>query len=576
MKHPHVAKANKYARDVVSGKIPAGLYVRQACERHLKDLGRRAKAYPYKFSSVSAEHACDFIEKLPHTKGKWAVATRGNPSSVLIKLEPFQCFIVCVLFGWLQKADGLRRFRETYIEIPRKNGKSLLAAAIGLYMFAVDGEPGSEVYSGATKEKQAWETFRPARLMTKRTEEFRDAFDIEIGAKNLCIINDESRFEPVVGKPGDGASPHMGIVDEFHEHKTDDLYSTFQTGMGSREQPILFIITTAGTDLAGPCYAQRGDAVKVLSGAVENDQLFVIIFTIDESDDWTDPAILEKANPNYGVSVNADYLKAQQQAAINSARKQNKFKTKHLNVWCGSRSPWLNLESWIACGDPTLKIDDFRGETAICGGDVSAKQDLTSWCRVFVREIEDVDHYYIFSEHWLPEEAAEDPDRGHYGGWVNEGLINTTDGRVLDLDEIELAIQDAASVHQLGEIGFDPWGAYQLIANLISGKHGRRLDAIEIPQTTRYLSEPMKWLQAYADAGRLHHNGDPVLTWCVSNVVCKEDANGNLFPRKERDENKIDAAVALIIAFNRVLMGDEKTGSVYDDRGLTVIGLDEE
>jgi phage terminase large subunit-like protein len=576
-KHPHVNKANKYARDVVAGKILASKYVRLACQRHLDDLkAEKRKAFEYRFNKGYAKHACDFIESLPHTKGRWAVARPGNPKSNLIRLEPWQCFIVCVLFGWVQKKDGLRRFRETYFEIPRKNGKSLLAAAIGLYMFAVDSEVGSEVYSGATKEKQAWEVFRPARLMVKRTEEFRDACGIEIGAKNLCILEDESRFEPVVGNPGDGASPHCGIVDEYHEHKTENLLETFQTGMGARTQPILFVITTAGSDLAGPCYAARGDAIKVLEGSADDPQLFAMIYTIDEEDDWTSEDALLKANPNFDISVSGDYLRAQQRAAINSARKQNKFKTKHLNVWVGSRSPWMNLESWNACADPELTLDDFRDDEAIGGVDVSSKKDLTSWARIFVKEIDGEEHFFIFSEHWLPEDTAADPEKAVYAGWAIEGFLTLTDGPVLDLDDVELMIQDAGKVHPLGQIGFDPWGAYQLMNNLMAGKNGRKLECVEIPQTTRYLSEPMKWLAAYADAGRLHHNGDPILTWCVSNVVCKEDPNGNIFPRKERDENKIDAAVALIIAFSLVLMGEGDRGSVYDERGITVIGLDPE
>lgn len=575
--HPHVNKANKYARDVVAGKILASKYVRLACQRHLDDLeASKKKGFEYQFNKAYAEHACNFIETLPHTKGRWAIRKPGDPSSNLIVLEPWQCFIVCVLFGWVQKKDGLRRFRKTYFEIPRKNGKSLLAAAIGLYMFSVDSEVGAEVYSGATKEKQAWEVFRPARLMAKRSEELLMSCGIEVGAKNLAILEDESRFEPVVGNPGDGSSPHCGIVDEFHEHKDERLVDCFETGMGARAQPILFVITTAGSDLSGPCYASRGDAIKVLEGSAEDPQLFAMIYTIDEEDDWTSELALRKANPNFDVSVSGDFLRAQQKAAINSARKQNKFKTKHLNVWVGSRTPWMNLESWIQCADPELDLEDFRDEEAICGVDVASKKDLTSWARVFIREIDGEEHFFIFSEHFLPEDRASDPERAVYAGWAIDGHLTLTDGEILDLDEVENQIQEAAKIHPLDRIGFDPWGAYQLMNNLLEGKRGRKLECIEIPQTTRYLSEPMKWLAAYADAGRLHHTGDPILTWCVSNVVCKEDPNGNIFPRKERDENKIDAAVALIIAFALVLMGEGERGSVYDDRGLTVIGLDPE
>lgn len=572
-RNPHVAAAKRYARAVIKGTTPACGYVRLACTRYLDDLeAAKAKAYPYRFDNGAAEHACNFIEALPHTKGHWAIGTPGVEGTNLITLEAWQCFIVCNLFGWLGKADGLRRYRETYFEIPRKNGKSVLAAAIALYLFAADGEPGGEVFSGATTERQAWEVFRPAQLMAKRTPALLEAFGIEVGAKHLHIVADASRFEPVIGKPGDGASPHCAVIDEYHEHKTGAMLDTMQTGMGARRQPLLFVITTAGSDIAGPCYALRTDAIKVLEGTVENDRLLAIIYTLDEGDDWTTPEALVKANPNLGVSVSGEYLKAQQQAAINSARKQATFKTKHLNVWVYARSPWMNMHAWAACADPSLDLADFTDEQAHAGGDVSAKKDVTSWCRVFTRSIEGVEHYYIFSEHWLPEDQINDPSKAHYQEWVNTGELQTTDGDILDLDEIELAIQDAAQVHQILEIGFDPWGAYQLMSNLQSGKNGRPLNVVEVPQTVKYLSEPMKWLAAFAEAGRLHHIGDPVLAWGVSNVVAREDANGNLFPRKERRENKIDPAVALIIAFNRVLMTETPTASVYEERGLVVLG----
>jgi phage terminase large subunit-like protein len=565
-KSPHVNKARRYAREVVKGKIPACKYVVQACQRFLDDLeASKNKNFPFTFNRAYAEHACAFIEALPHTKGQWA-AKKEN-----IVLQPWQTFIVCNLFGWVEKKTKLRRFREFYGEIPRKNGKSLLAAAIGLLLFSADGEHGAEVYSGATSEEQAWEVFRPAKIMAEKTKEFREATGTEVAAKSLFIVGNGSRFKPVIGKPGDGPSPHGAIVDEYHEHLVDDLYSTMKTGMGSRTQPMMFVITTAGTDLAGPCYSLRGDAIKVLEGTINNDRLFAVVYTIDEDDNWVLPETLIKANPNYDVSVSGQYLKQQQQEAIDSARKQNTFKTKHMNVWCHARSPWINMENWHKAADPTLVVERFENCSAKAGVDTASKKDLTAWVRVFKETVDDIDHYYVFAKHWLPELTAEEPDKKHYGEWLNTEHLKTTEGNMIDLDVIEEDIQAATEIHKISDLGFDPWGAYQLASNLQEGKNGRKITVTEIPMTVKHLSEPMKHIEALVDAGRVHHNGDPILAWCVSNVTVKPDANDNIFPRKERDEQKIDAAVAMILAFNRELFGEDEKESVYKTRGIRTI-----
>jgi len=281
MKNPHITKAKKYTRDVLSGKIPACLYVKQACQRQVDNLkSEKKKSYPYRFDKIAAEKICKFAEKMPHVKGKW--------SGKKIILEPWECFLLTTVFGWLQKKDGLRRFREMYAELPRKSGKSICGAIIGNYMFSADGEPGSEVYSGATTLLQALEVFRPAWLMTQKTDGYRNRFDIELGGTeknpgNMYSMTTGSRFEAVIGKPGDGASVHCGMVDEYHEHPDDSLYDCFVTGMGARTQPLLAILTTAGTNTSYPCYSKRKQITQVLSGQKENESLFGIIYTVDST-----------------------------------------------------------------------------------------------------------------------------------------------------------------------------------------------------------------------------------------------------------------------------------------------------
>lgn len=265
-KHPHVEIGNRYARDVVAGKVPANKWVKLACQRHLDDLARqKSRDFDYRFDPAAAERACRFIELMPHTKGAWA--RRGER----LVMSPWQVFLTISIFGWLQKVDGFRRFRRALLLVPRKNGKSAWAAAVGNYMLTADGEAGAEVYSGATTEKQAWEVFRPARLMAQKTPEFREHYGVQVNAKSIFMLANESRFEPLIGKPGDGASPHLAIVDEYHEHDTDDLLATMETGMGARDQPLVLVITTAGSDISGPCYSMVLDARRMLDGIIEDD-----------------------------------------------------------------------------------------------------------------------------------------------------------------------------------------------------------------------------------------------------------------------------------------------------------------
>jgi phage terminase large subunit-like protein len=568
MTRDYAGIAERYAQDVVAGEILACRYVQLACQRHLDDLAKsKRKDYPYRFDPAVAARVCRIAELLPHTKGKWAITRPGNPKSNLIRLEPWQIFIRCAVFGWLRKSDGKRRFRVAYIEVPRKNGKSQDAATVGLTMLAADGEYGAEVYSGATTEKQAWEVFRPAKLMAERTPDFQEAFGVTVNASNLHVISNGSRFEPIIGKPGDGASPSCAIVDEYHEHEDDGLYDTMLTGMGAREQPLMYVITTAGENTAGPCFALRTDVVNVLEGTLENDELFGVIYTIDEGDDWTSEEALRKANPNYDVSVSGEFLRARQQEAITSARKQGTFKTKHLNLWVTARAAWMNMEAWNRLADESLHPDQFQGEQCFVGLDLSSKIDLSSKVKVFRRNIDGEDHFYALGRHYTPEDRVQEPENRHYQGWVHKGNLTATDGAMIDFEVIEGDIMDDDEAHGIAMLGYDPWGATDLAMRL----QAQGVEVVEIPQRVQYLSEPMKWLEGLVLSGRFHHDGDPVLAWAMSNVVVREDAGGNIFPRKDRKENKIDPAVALIMALSLALRGEgDEPESVYEERGVLV------
>ena len=530
--------ARQYAEDVVAGTVIVCALALLACKRHLDDL--TASEHPdseFYFDASAADRVCRYIESLPHVKGRWAAAGES------LVLEPFQCFMTCVLFGWKRRADGLRRFRLAYIEMPRKNAKSTWAAAVGNYMVTADNEHGAEVYCGATTEKQAWEVFRPARQMVDKEPELQEFYGVQVNAKSLSVANTASRFEPVIGKPGDGSSPHCAIIDEFHEHLQPDQYDSFQTGMGARDQPLLLIITTAGTDIEGPCARQRAYVVKVLEQSIDDPGCFGLIYTIDDGDDWTDPAVLRKANPNAGVSVRLDYLEDQQRKAIDDSTLQNTFKTKHLDVWTRARSPWLNMEVWHRCGNPGLSLfdDELKGARCWVGVDLASKDDIVSVAYLF--EINGKLRY--FAQHYLPEESATDSAHKRYHPWVNDRRIILTDGHMTDYARIEADLVDHDDRFQIVAVGGDPWQAHYLGSRL---QEDFGFQFVEIPQNTKYFSDPMKHIQAELKGGKIEHGADPVLTWMVSNVSVKADAKENIFPRKDHPDNKIDGSVAAIMA----------------------------
>lgn len=558
------AIAEKYARDVVAGRILTCRKVEQSCRRHLEDLKQSGQGSIYCFDRAKASRICRFAELLPHVKGKWAA------NGELIVLEPWQIFILCVLFGWLKVSTRTRRFSLAYIEVGRKNAKSVLAAVIGDYMFAADGEFGSEVYSGATKEDQAMEVFRPAMQMILRSPELKAVLGIDIPSetsKKMRVGEDGSRFEVVVRAPGDGASPHCGIVDEYHEHDSDTLYDTFATGMGAREQPMRLVITTAGFNTGGPCMALHQDMSKMLAGLLERPEAFAIIYSLDPEDDWTSEAALIKPNPNYGVSVSSDFLRTEQRAAILTARKQNVFKTKHQCIWCGANASYFNLQKWRELADKALRPEQFAGLPCVISIDLSTKRDFTVRVVMFRKVIAGKNHYYVFPTCYLPEDETKRPEKQDYQGWAKEGAIITHPGATVDFELIEKETIDVIRQFRASEFAFDPWNAAQFAQGV--GKSTKAV-CVEIRQSTQNLSPAMKELDVLITDGRIHHPGNPVLSWMIGNVTAHEDANENVFPRKDGEDSKIDGAVAVMLDLSR-LMSAEPKKSVYSTRGILVL-----
>lgn len=554
----HVAAADKYAAAVVAGKILACEYVRQACQRHINDRkSEKLAAFLYRFDTAKAERKCKFIELLPHTKGEWARLKPGVPNSNSIRLEPWQSWIVCSIFGWVHKSTGLRRFREAYVEVPRKNAKSTLAAAIGLALFADDDEIGAEVYSGATTEKQSLEVFRPALLMARGRPDLRAHYGIECNASNIHIVSKASKFEPMIGKPGDGASPSCAIIDEFHEHQTPDQYDTMLTGMGARRQPLMLIITTAGDNIAGPCYDKRLSITRVLSGAVVDEEKFGVIYTIDATTDWTSIEALRMANPNIGVSVSEEFLRSRQREGIENSRRQGVFKTKHLDCWVQSRSAYFNMQRWAECYDSGLRLEDYEGQRCIAALDLASKIDIAAKVLLFPL---DGGEFACFGQFYLPEDTVSSATNDHYRGWAADGKLTVTDGSMIDFDRIEEDVLADAARFDLQEVAYDPFQATMLVTHLMNAG----IPVIEFRQTVLGMSDPMKTLDGLIIARKLKHNcapGDP-MTWMMSNVTARTDQKDNVYPNKDRPENKIDGPIALIMDIGRATMEDG--GSIYE------------
>ncbi len=563
-KNTNVAKAEKYARDIVSGKIIACKWIILACQRHLDDKEKsKDKDYPYTFDAAKAERVAKFLQLLPHTKGKWAQKRQT------IDLEPWQLFSICIPFGWVKKRDGLRRYQKIVVFVPRKNGKSIIGGGLGNYMLVADNEYGAEVYSGATTEKQAWEVFRPAKLMVERTPDLKEYYGVEVNASNMYVAHDGSRFEPVIGKPGDGSSPSCAIIDEYHEHKDSTLYDTMETGMGSREQPIMLVITTAGSNIGGACYLLMRDAEKVLEGSLDMPDLWAMLYTKDKDDDWTSEVALRKANPNYDISVGSEFLASRQRDAMQSARKQNTFRTKHLNEWVGAKEAWMNMTRWQNAPS-RLPLTELEGRPCYIGLDLATKIDMVAAILLFPPHAGDP-NYHVHARYYLPDarvlEDQVEVNTERYQTFDVEGRLTLTMGEVVDFEVIEDDLSEFLGRFDVQEVAYDPWQATQLAQNM--EKKGARM--VEIRHTVQNISEPMKQLEALVLQNRVAHGDCPILTWMMSNVTAKMDVKENIYPNKERSENKIDGVVALIMALARAMVHDQNGGNINDFLMDTII-----
>lgn len=547
-----------YIDNVLSGKQITGKYVRLACQRHLDDLENGSDRGLY-FDEDAAQHIIDFACHVKHSKGKWA--------GQLFEPEPWEMFILWVVFGWYN-IDDTRRFNIAYNEIARKNGKTFVGAVVGCYGTGFDDEPGAEVYSFATKEEQAKIVFSDAQKMTIKSGRFGGRATVH--KKSISFDDTYSRFQPLGSdsKNQDGLNVHMAIADEVHAHRDSGMWDVIESAMGARENPLIFAITTAGFNKHSFCHEQRDYATGILTGNIEDDTFFAIIFDLDKGDDWADENVWVKANPNLGVSVKIKDMQRMCRKAKKMPTALNNFLVKRLNIWTTQTVRWMNMEEWESCNE-MIAEEDLIAKPCFGGIDLSSNKDFTCWGKLFPHE----GKFVYIPKLYIPKENAKQrqkDDNVPYLSWAEQGLITLTPGNVIDYDYIMADVWADCEKFDIRGIGFDRYNFEAIRQRLIKEGVPEKL-MISFGQGFVSMSAPMKKLEEIVLSHLLVHNNHPVLNWMAGNVAASTDAAENIKPDKEESKDRIDGIVALIMALGLAITIPEKKPSVYETRGVLEI-----
>lgn len=531
-------RAHDYCRRVVSGEQIASKWVTLACQRHLDDL--KLTDSRWHFDATIANRVCAFIE------------THNLQSGDPFVLQDFQVWLVTSLTAWIDEA-GTRKYIEALILIAKGNGKSPLIACLALWFAFFDGAKNAEVYCGATSLNQALEVFTPALSFIESRASAYAKLGVTTQKKSI-FSRSGARFQPVIGRGKHGPKPRLAILDELHQAITSDLYGTFKTGCNKTPNSLLLTISTAGvSSLESTCYQLQLRAQKALDGSLPDDRLFVAIYAADETVDWTSEEALLMANPNLGISNDAEKIRLAIQQAMRSPAEANNVKAMHLNQWSTAASAWMNMQAWNKCSDPALTAESIKHLRCWLGSDLASKLDLSACVRIFRDDSQgDKPHYYALTRTYLPEERVNAPENTNYQKWSNLGHLTATSGSSIDYSVIESDALSDIGAYQVQELAYDARYADQW-SQRVSETSG--ITRVETPPSPGVLSPAMKELEAAVYDGRFHHDGHPVLTWCMSNVLTRETSAGNYtMPEKERPENKIDAAVAAFIAMSRAMV----------------------
>ncbi len=531
---------------------------------------RKLKKYkPTKFKAKgsyydkdAADFAVMFIESLCHTKGTWA----GKP----FELIDWQEQIIRDIFGTL-KPNGYRQFNTAYVEIPKKQGKSELAAAVALLLTCGDGEERAEVYGCAADRQQATIVFDVAADMVRMCPALNKRVKILASQKRIIYTPTNSFYQVLSAEAYSkhGFNIHGVVFDELHTQPNRKLFDVMTKGSGdARMQPLYFLITTAGTDTHSICYETHQKAKDILEGRKVDPTFYPVIYGADEADDWTDPRVWKKANPSLNITVGIDKVEAACESAKQNPGEENSFRQLRLNQWVKQAVRWMPMDKWDACAF-VVQEDDLEGRVCYGGLDLSSTTDITAFVLVFP-PLDEEDKYCILPYFWVPEETLElrvRRDHVPYDVWERQGKLMTTEGNVVHYGFIEKYIERLGERFNIREIAFDRWGAVQMVQNL----EGMGFTVVPFGQGFKDMSPPTKELMKLVLEQNIAHGGHPVLRWMMDNIFIRTDPAGNIKADKEKSTEKIDGAVAAIMGLDRAIRcGNDAGASVYDSRGLLV------
>ena len=503
----------------------------------------------YEFDEEKARRAVEFFHKdLTHVKG----AKARTP----FYLEPWEQAIIANLFGWVDKDTGFRRYQECLLYVPRKNGKTIMAAGIVLFLTFMDDETGAEVYGAASEYKQASLVFDHARGMVEHNPELLDRCTVYKGqakAIQLGAETDYSTYRVISADAGSahGFSAHGAVIDELHTHNTADLFNTLQTSTGTRDQPLIVSLTTADYDRESLCNEKHDYACKVRDGVVVDPRFLPIVYEVPQDADWTSPKVWAEANPNLGVSLKLEYLQRECQRAQVQPTYENTFKRLHLNMKTEQDVRWLSLAQWDACGGEVLEAD-LQGCECFAGLDLSSTTDVTALSLMFP---DDDGGYVGLFRFWIPAANAverERRDRVPYETWGRQGLMDTTPGNVVDYDRIRVSINELKEQYDIREIAIDRWNSTHLQRQLMDDG----FEIVPFGQGYASMSSPTKELERLVIEGAFRHGDHPVLRWMAGNVMVEMDSAGNLKPAKDKSTEKIDGIVATVMALGRAMVAE--------------------
>ena len=501
------------------------------------------------FDASKAARAVKFINNLKHTKGVW----HGVPFDLL----PWQDKIIRDIFGTV-KEDGYRQYNTAYVEIPKKNGKSELAAAIALYLTCGDGEWGAEVYGCAADRQQASIVFDVAVDMVDQSPALKKRIKPVLSQKRLVYMPTGSFYQVLSSESftKHGLNVHGVIFDELHAQPNRQLYDVMTKGSGdARKQPLFFLITTAGNDRNSICYEVHQKAEDILRGKKHDPTFYPVIYGIEDDDDWTDEKNWYKANPSLDHTIDIEKVRAAFISAKDNPAEENLFRQLRLNQWVKQSVRWMPMHMWENCSFE-VNPEKLKGRECYGGLDLSSSTDITAFVLVFP-PIPGDDKYYVLPHFWIPEENLDlrvRRDHVPYDIWKQQGYLKTTEGNVIHYGFIEKFIEDLGTKYHIKEIAFDRWGAVQMTQNL----EGAGFTVVPFGQGYRDMSPPTKELMKLTLEKRIAHGGHPALSWMMDNIHVRTDPAGNIKPDKEKSTEKIDGAVAMIMALDRAIRNEDK------------------